>query len=144
MVRIVDMDEMSDADRNSDAGSEEVLGLEDIGNDVGDGLNGIVGAGGGVEGVRREEVAVMAEVVPRWGVVLVQGDRLEGAFLGEDLALSLGGEWDVADECVGREERVVRTWSRSDCLCAIAYANQCEPWDSKLTVMTGKYGAKRG
>lgn len=99
-IRIVDMDEMSDDERNSEdgAGDPEAVagglwsaddnddghGGEDavMGNDEGDALGGI--SGKGVEAVRLQKAAgdvVQPEEVERWGVVLVQQDGLEGEAL---------------------------------------------------------------
>lgn len=96
-IRIVDMDEMSDDERNSEdgAGDPEAVagglwtaddeengpGGEDavVGNDEGDAIGGI--SGKGVEAVKLEKGSgevVRPEEVQRWGVVLVQQDALEG------------------------------------------------------------------
>jgi DNA polymerase delta subunit 3 len=81
-VKIVDMDQMSDADRNSEPDEADEMGMKNDdgwpGNDEGaeDGL-----VGDGVEGVEREDEEVVNEEVPRWGMVLVQGDALEGELL---------------------------------------------------------------
>ena len=78
-VRIVDMDEMSDADRNSEVDEEDEMGMknEEIwpGNDHGEG-DGMIG--GSRVKVEREDVVVIPEETARWGVVLVQADALEG------------------------------------------------------------------
>jgi DNA polymerase delta subunit 3 len=75
MVRIVDMDEVSEGERNSEDGVEEDEGMIGgwNGNDEGAGADGLgaVNGGEGGEEIRSEEVK-------RWGVVLVQKDGLEG------------------------------------------------------------------
>lgn len=76
-VKIVDMDQMSDADRNSEPDEEDEMGMKNDsrwpGNDQGD----EDGLGSGIK-VEREDEDVEAEEVPRWGMVLVQDDALEG------------------------------------------------------------------
>ncbi|WVQ96952.1 hypothetical protein IAU59_004061 [Kwoniella sp. CBS 9459] len=79
-VRIVDMDEMSEGDRNSeDEREEDEIGFEEVGNDKGaeDGLAGNLGIGivGGKSGEEGE--GLRGEDVVRWGVVLVGQDELE-------------------------------------------------------------------
>ena len=82
MVRIVDMDEMSDADRNSE---DDMTGLEDEEGDVGmgndEGADDGIGGGSTVEGVKVEEKEVRAEQVTIWGVVLVQSEGLKGELI---------------------------------------------------------------
>lgn len=107
-IRIVDMDEMSDDERNSEdgAGDPEAVagGLwtaddgegngasgEDavVGNDEGDAIGGI--SGKGVEAVKLEKgdgEVVRPEEVERWGVVLVQQDALEGEGYGAEKGVS--------------------------------------------------------
>ncbi|ORY23928.1 DNA polymerase subunit Cdc27-domain-containing protein [Naematelia encephala] len=82
MVRIVDMDEISDGERNSEDGDgqddELGIGTERMGNDEGDqdGING--GVGVELQGIKREDEEVIGEqVVQRWGCVLVQQDNLD-------------------------------------------------------------------
>ena len=74
------MDEMSDADRNSEDG---MAGLEDEEMDVGmgndEGADDGIGGQGTVEGVKIEDKEVKAEQVKMWGVVLVQTEGLKGA-----------------------------------------------------------------
>ncbi|WVF71009.1 hypothetical protein IAT40_005805 [Kwoniella sp. CBS 6097] len=77
-VRIVDMDEMSEGDRNSeDEREEDEIGFEEVGNDKGaeDGLAGNLGIIGGKSGEEGE--GLRGEDVIRWGVVLVGQDDLE-------------------------------------------------------------------
>ena len=90
VVKIVDMDEMSDVDRNSEDGTDmgdepvateaadaEALDADEMwGNDRG--AEGGLSGRGAASGLVREEVIVREEEVPRWGVVLVQDDHLEG------------------------------------------------------------------
>lgn len=78
------MDEMSDADRNSEPDVEDEFGMRNgtggggwPGNDVGD-ADGMEG-GRGIGVVRKDE-EIVPEEVPKWGCVLVQADRLEGGF----------------------------------------------------------------
>lgn len=94
-VRIVDMDEMSDADRNSEDGDADELdemGMKNDdgrpGNDEGhaDGLAGVVRFK-----VEREDEILEPEEVPKWGVVLVQADHLEREFRRGSDAHGLGG-----------------------------------------------------
>lgn len=64
-IRIVDMDQVSDDERNSEADAEEEraeIELEESGENI---------------KVDESEVVVSQEV-PRWGVVLVGGESLEG------------------------------------------------------------------
>lgn len=82
------MDQMSDTDRNSEPDEEDEMGMRNDdrwpGNDQGeaDGL-----AGGRAVKVERKQDLVESESVPRWGVVLVQGDALEGKTRVESLAV---------------------------------------------------------
>ncbi|WWC60656.1 uncharacterized protein I303_103231 [Kwoniella dejecticola CBS 10117] len=90
-VRIVDMDEMSDDERNSehgDADEDQVNEVDDaaIGNDSGAGEgegeeDGLIGSiqldPAGLGRFEKEEEVVRKQDVPRWGVVLVQGDQLD-------------------------------------------------------------------
>jgi DNA polymerase delta subunit 3 len=73
MVRIVDMDEVSEGERNSDDGED--VDPDGMGNDEGtdDGLGGVVDV--------KEEKGLEGEKVKRWGVVLVQKDELDGTSL---------------------------------------------------------------
>ena len=89
VVKIVDMDEMSDVDRNSEDGAD--LAEEPVATEAADGdeMNADEmwgndrGAEGGLSGrgektgVIRDDDAIKEEDVPRWGVVLVQDDQLE-------------------------------------------------------------------
>lgn len=73
------MDEMSDADRNSEPDEEDEMGVRNEhgwpGNDTGE-MDGL-GGGRGIR-VERKDEEIVSEEVPRWGVVLVQGPKLEG------------------------------------------------------------------
>ena len=69
---------MSDGERNSEDGDADgQMDTDQIwGNDHGDEA-GI--SGGGIKtGLARESEVIMPEEVKRWGVVLVQGDNLDG------------------------------------------------------------------
>lgn len=72
------MDEMSDADRNSEPDVEDEFGMKNEemypGNDTG----AEDGAGLGTVKIERDEGILESEQTSRWGVVLVQGDALEG------------------------------------------------------------------
>ena len=72
------MDEMSDADRNSEDGEDEVGMDADkvLGNDKG-GEGGLSGHGGKTGLLRDDDEDIKPEEVKRWGVVLVQGEDLE-------------------------------------------------------------------
>ncbi|ORX35492.1 DNA polymerase subunit Cdc27 [Kockovaella imperatae] len=86
-VRIVDMDEMSDADRNSEDGVGDADGDDPdkmdtddrMGNDHGDEEGGISGTGtkSGLIKDARDDEAIVSEEVKRWGVVLVHADELD-------------------------------------------------------------------
>ena len=107
------MDEMSDADRNSEAdedGQEEEEregeGEMEVGKDKG-GEGGLVGDSKVGMGPGREGEVVVAEDVPRWGVVLVQADRLDGESFARELDLGpsrdrFGTELKM---CLGAEKR---------------------------------------
>lgn len=95
------MDEMSDADRKSEPDVEDEMGME---NEEGFNPGNDTGATNGLDGGRnigrdRQDDFVEAEEVPRWGVVLVQGDKLEGE-------RHSNGSRTKAD---GRKERVIRS-----------------------------------
>jgi hypothetical protein len=78
MIKIVDMDEVSEGERNSEDGMDDEEEADGVGNDIGD-INGL---GGGVELVvevgGKEGEVVKPEQVGRWGVVLVEQERLDG------------------------------------------------------------------
>ena len=83
MVRIVDMDVMSDGERNSEDGLDGAGGEGGgmgMGNDKGGGFG--PGVGGEARELKqlREDDEVKGEKVKRWGVVLVQGRGLDGGF----------------------------------------------------------------
>ena len=88
MVRIVDMDVMSDGERNSEDGSLgeglDGAGGEEVGMGMGNDKGGGFGPGVGGEARElkqlREDDEVKGEKVKRWGVVLVQGRGLDGGF----------------------------------------------------------------
>ncbi|WRT66008.1 uncharacterized protein IL334_002959 [Kwoniella shivajii] len=76
IVKIVDMDEMSEGDRNSE--DDDGRDRMDIGNDKGDDENGISGGiilGG--SGGKIQDDLIKKEDVDRWGVVLVSIENLE-------------------------------------------------------------------
>jgi DNA polymerase delta subunit 3 len=86
MVRIVDMDQVSEDERNSEDGDMAMEGLGEeapvVGNDGG-GEGGISGKGEGDEEVKLEKEeegleGLDAEKVTRFGVVLVGEEGLEG------------------------------------------------------------------
>jgi len=123
MVRIVDMDEMSDGERNSEDGVWEGMEGEEegLGNDEGDPAGIGRGKGGlGVGGVGREEEVLRSEQVARWGVVLVQGAGLEGL---SSTGLRCG-LW--TDGFGGREESVVRVGCDGDDLRSLPSSHQRE------------------
>ncbi|KAL7419789.1 hypothetical protein Q5752_005705 [Cryptotrichosporon argae] len=80
-IRVVDMDERSEGEVDSEYGDDEdveggqygVPGLGTVGNDKGD----AVGLGAGAGAGRGEGESVRPEEVGRWGVVLVDQDGLE-------------------------------------------------------------------
>jgi hypothetical protein len=74
-VKIVDMDQMSDGEANSEADEDE----DDVrmGNDDGADDAGALGVKGAEDD---HEGELEAEETPRWGVVLVSEDGLEGAY----------------------------------------------------------------
>lgn len=125
-VKIVDMDQMSDADRNSEPDEADEMGMRNEdgwpGNDEGaeDGL-----VGDGLDRVEREDDVVVNEEVPRWGMVLVQGDLLEGGFNGHRL---LGG-------ILRSQMQADADWARTDLQrkrsCSTRRASACiyMPWD---------------
>jgi DNA polymerase delta subunit 3 len=90
MVRIVDMDQVSEDERNSEDGDMGMEGLGEetpvVGNDRG-GEGGISGKGEGDEEVKLEKEEGLegldAEKVTRYGVVLVGEEGLEGELSGQ-------------------------------------------------------------
>ncbi|WWC88210.1 uncharacterized protein L201_003115 [Kwoniella dendrophila CBS 6074] len=80
-VRIVDMDEMSEGDRNSEDEDDHIQ-EDDVGNDKGE-LGGLVGNSDLELNVKKEDLndenslIKNDENVPRWGVVLVGKDNFE-------------------------------------------------------------------
>jgi len=71
------MDQMSDADRNSEPDEEDEMGMRNDGQWPGNDQGEEDGMGVGVK-VERVDEEVEPEEVPRWGMVLVQDDALEG------------------------------------------------------------------
>jgi hypothetical protein len=74
-VKIVDMDQMSDGEANSEADEDD----DDVrmGNDDGADDAGALGVKGAEDD---HEGELEAEETPRWGVVLVSEEGLEGAY----------------------------------------------------------------
>lgn len=74
------MDQMSDADRNSEPDEEDEMGMKNDGQWPGNDQGEADGMGLGAIKVDREDEDVEPEEVPRWGMVLVQDDALEGDY----------------------------------------------------------------
>lgn len=98
-VKIVDMDQMSDGEANSEADEDD----DDVrmGNDDGADDAGALG----VKGIEDDhEGEVEAEETPRWGVVLVSEEGLEGVYSSSAL-----------------DKEMLMSQRRKSCLSTISY-----------------------